>query len=231
MGPAAATAIAATKPVAQGSIAPYLEPWAVRSTTPAHSAPDKTEVAALGNFAADFRRCGGASPGRHAPYSPSGHPGGSARGAQTSRVGAACNHAAGEARTDDAGRNESGKKVSCRCETCSGDGSGHTSLMGEPFDAMPKENMQRGMGLYHAFNGFEPSQVVKVHHPRVIPPVVVELGELVGVMYRSDKGQPGQPRTYIHRMEDPPRLVSNIGGTQLYIVGGSYQVTSRGIEG
>ena len=103
--------------------------------------------------------------------------------------------------------------------------------MGQPFDAMPMENMQRGMGLYHAFNGFEPSHVVKVYHPRVIPPVVVELGELVGVMYRSDKGQPGQPRTYIHRMEDPPRLVSNIEGTQLYIVGGSYQVTSRGIEG
>ena len=103
--------------------------------------------------------------------------------------------------------------------------------MGQTVEAMPIHTMQRGMGLYHAFNGFEPSQVVKVHHPRVIPPVVVELGELVGVMYRSDKGQPGQPQTYIHRMEDPPRLVSNIEGTQLYIVGGSYQVTSRGIEG
>ena len=103
--------------------------------------------------------------------------------------------------------------------------------MGQPFDAMPMEHLQRGMGLYYAFNGFDPLQVVKVHHSRVIPPIVVELGELVGVMYRSDKGQPGQPRTYIHRMEDPPRLVSNVEGTQLYIVGGSYQVTSRGIEG
>ena len=93
------------------------------------------------------------------------------------------------------------------------------------------ESMQRGIGFYHGFNGFEPPHIVKVHHPRVIPPVVVELGELVGVMYRSDKGHPGQPRTYFHRMENPPRLVSNIEGTQLYIVGGSYQVTSRGIEG
>ncbi len=32
-------------------------------------------------------------------------------------------------------------------------------------------------------------------------------------------------------MQDPPRLVSNIEGTQLYILGGSYRVTSRGIEG
>jgi hypothetical protein len=93
------------------------------------------------------------------------------------------------------------------------------------------EIVQRGIDLYHRFNGFEPVHVVKVQHPRVIPPVVVELGELVGLIYRSDKGQPGQARTYIHRMEDPPRLVSNIEGTQLYIVGGSYRITPRGIEG
>lgn len=93
------------------------------------------------------------------------------------------------------------------------------------------ESVQRGIDLYHGFNGFEPAHAVKVHHPRVIPPVVVELGELVGLIYRSDKRQPGQPQTYIHRMENPPRLVSNIEGTQLYIVGGSYQVTPRGIEG
>jgi hypothetical protein len=121
--------------------------------------------------------------------------------------------------------------MSCQCEKCSRDGRGKASLMGQTFEAMATPSMQGGVGLYYAFNGFEPSQVVKVQHPRVIPPVVVELGELVGVMYRSDKGQPGQPLTYIHRMENPPRLVSNIEGTQLYIVGGSYQVTSQGIEG
>jgi hypothetical protein len=91
--------------------------------------------------------------------------------------------------------------------------------------------MQMGIGLYRAFNRFGPSQVVRIRHPRVIPTVVVELGDLVGLMYRSDKGQAGQPRTYIHFMEDPPRLVTNIEGTQLYIVGGSYCVSPLGIEG
>ncbi|MEO8134771.1 MAG: hypothetical protein ABI831_12425, partial [Betaproteobacteria bacterium] len=71
----------------------------------------------------------------------------------------------------------------------------------------------------------------KVEHSRVIPPIVVQLGELVGVIYRSDKWQAGQPRTYIHRMEDPPRLVCNPEGTQLYVIGGSYRVTPQGIEG
>jgi hypothetical protein len=121
--------------------------------------------------------------------------------------------------------------MSSRCETCSGDGSGHPPFMGQAVKVIPIESMQRGMSLYQGFNGFEPSRAVKVRHHRVIPPVVVELGELVGLMYRSDKGQLGQPRTYIHRMEHPPRLVSNIEGTQLYIVGGNYQVTPRGIEG
>jgi hypothetical protein len=85
--------------------------------------------------------------------------------------------------------------------------------------------------LYGTFNRFPPDGVVRVHHPRVMPPVVVHLGALVGVIYRSDKGQPREPRTYIHFMEDPPRLVSNPEGTQLYVVGGSYRVSARGLEG
>ncbi len=90
---------------------------------------------------------------------------------------------------------------------------------------------RQGAALYEQFNGYLPPGVETVRHPRVMPPLVVELGTLVGVIYRSDKGQPGQPLTYIHRMENPPRLVCNTEGTQLYIVGGSYRVTARGIEG
>jgi hypothetical protein len=66
---------------------------------------------------------------------------------------------------------------------------------------------------------------------RIARPIAVDLGELVGIIYRSDKGQPGRPQAYIHLMQDPPRLVSNVEGTQLYIIGGNYRVTQRGIEG
>lgn len=90
---------------------------------------------------------------------------------------------------------------------------------------------RRGRRLYARFNQFGPSRLARVSQRRVMPPVVVELGELVGVVYRSDKWQPGRPRTYIHFMEDRPRLVSDVDGTQLYVVGGSYRVTPRGIEG
>ncbi len=89
----------------------------------------------------------------------------------------------------------------------------------------------KGVTLYRTFKRVEPSHVVRVHHPRLIPSVVVELGDLVGLMYRSDKWQAGQPRTYVHFMQDPPRLVSNVEGKQLFIVGGNYRVTPQGIEG
>jgi hypothetical protein len=75
-----------------------------------------------------------------------------------------------------------------------------------------------------------PRSVQRVSHQRLVPPVVVELGRLVAVMYRSDKWV-GHPRTYIHYMEDLPRLVSDVTGRQLFVVGGNYRVTARGIEG
>ena len=86
--------------------------------------------------------------------------------------------------------------------------------------------------LYRRFNGFDASQAIKVKHRRLMPPVVVELGTLAGLIYRSHKRNPlGRPRTYIHLMEKPPHLVSNVEGTQLYIVGGNYRIGPRGIEG
>ena len=60
---------------------------------------------------------------------------------------------------------------------------------------------------------------------------LTELGELVGVIYRSDRRTPGRARTYIHFMRDRPRLASDATGRQLYVVGGSYRITARGIEG
>jgi hypothetical protein len=87
------------------------------------------------------------------------------------------------------------------------------------------------VGLYQAFNRFAPARLCRVRHNRVMPAVVVHLGDLVGLIYRSDKWRPGKPRTYIHFMDEPPRLVSDTAGTQLYVVGGSYRVSARGIEG
>src|SRR5262245_7112226 len=157
--------------------------------------------------------------------------GGTPRRADASRFGTACGHAAGTTDADAVGSHECGVQMNCGCSQCSVEHEGRTRPAGKALDAVPIQGMQHAMNLYHAFNGFEPSRVLHVRHPRVIPPLVVELGELVGLMYRSGKGRPGQPLTYIHRMENPPHIVSEVAGTQLYVVGGSYRVTPRGIEG
>lgn len=96
---------------------------------------------------------------------------------------------------------------------------------------VPSQHDRRATTLYQTFNGFAPTRMTNVHYSRIVPPVVVQLGELMGLIYRSDKHKPGQPSTYIHFMEVPPTLASNAEGTQLYLIGGNYRVTSRGIEG
>jgi hypothetical protein len=60
--------------------------------------------------------------------------------------------------------------------------------------------------------------------------VVVPVGHLVGLIYRADRGN-GHPYAYIHLMQQPPQLVANLEGNQLYILGGHYRVTPHGIEG
>ena len=84
---------------------------------------------------------------------------------------------------------------------------------------------------FRRFHQFDPPQVDHEQCRRLIPKVLVGLGELKGLIYSSDKGQRGQRRTYIHFMETPPRLACDPNGTQLYILGGRYRVTRRGIEG
>jgi hypothetical protein len=66
---------------------------------------------------------------------------------------------------------------------------------------------------------------------RMIPPVVIELGDLGGLIYRSDHWSPGRKRNFIHFMDHAPKLACNPEGNQLYIIGGSYRVTLKGIEG
>ncbi len=66
---------------------------------------------------------------------------------------------------------------------------------------------------------------------RLAPAVLVELGELAGVIYRSARGGTPCPRTYVHFFDDPPTLAADPDGRRLFIVGGRYRITRRGIEG
>ncbi len=85
--------------------------------------------------------------------------------------------------------------------------------------------------LFKHFHCFAAPRVIRRPCRRVIPRVLVHLGQLRGLIYSSDRGQRGRPRTFIHLMETPPTLACDPAGTQLYILGGRYRVSSRGIEG
>jgi hypothetical protein len=219
--------------MAQGGAAPYLEPGAVRSTSSAHNASDREQAAALGDMATEVSACGGSSLGTHAPFGSGPCAASAARGGKAGRVGKTCNYAACTPGADAVRITNGGAEMSAdmACKCLRRQSNGNTSSVGQTPDAARTRGVRQGIGLYQAFNRFGPSRVVRISHSRVIPPVVVDLGELVGLIYRSDKGQPGQPRTYIHFMENPPRLVCDPEGTQLYVVGGSYRVTPQGIEG
>ncbi len=91
----------------------------------------------------------------------------------------------------------------------------------------PREGSRR----YELFHGRPPDAVHLYRVPRLIPPVLVRVGSLRGLIYRSDKWHPGLERDYIHFMQDPPVLACSPDGRRLFIVGGSYEVTERGIEG
>ena len=62
-----------------------------------------------------------------------------------------------------------------------------------------------------------------------MPLQATDIGALRGVIY--SRGCGSNRKTFVHFMEDPPRLQCSSDGRQLFICGGSYLVTKHGIEG
>lgn len=97
--------------------------------------------------------------------------------------------------------------------------------------AQTRESMRRAEALFWQFHCFPPRRLIRLPQRREIPEVLAHVGELCGLIYRSDRGQRGQPCTFVHFFKLRPQLTCDGHGKHLYIVGGNYCVTSRGIEG
>jgi hypothetical protein len=89
--------------------------------------------------------------------------------------------------------------------------------------------LAKARDLFETFAGFAAPCVAIRRVDRTIPDVLVDMGALRGVVYTKDLGD--AKRTYIHFMDDAPRLMCDPEGRQLYVLGGSYRITRRGIEG
>ena len=98
-------------------------------------------------------------------------------------------------------------------------------------------NAQAGLGracaLYRRFFGQAPDHIGTARLEASRPRVLVELGELRALVYRAARGngEHAAKQSYVHYFDTPPRLLADPEGQRLFIAGGRFRVTRRGIEG
>lgn len=82
---------------------------------------------------------------------------------------------------------------------------------------------------FHRWHQFAPSDVTVHRGARSIPRVLVKLGEIPEIIYRSNKWE-GRLVTYTHKTKAPrPLLCTGADGKGLFIVGGKTRPTARGL--
>lgn len=90
-----------------------------------------------------------------------------------------------------------------------------------------RKRVARAAKLYEDFTGHEPQYIENVRVD--VPDVMMLVGELDGVLYSVVRD--GRLESYIHEFskQSRPLLCSSFDGKSLFIVGGRYDMTSRGI--
>lgn len=91
-----------------------------------------------------------------------------------------------------------------------------------------RDQVAQAADLYERFSGHNPEEIGKVKIPPV-PKVGVAVGEVDGILYSTIRD--GVLEKYIHkfRKSDRPLFVVAPDGKQLFLVGGNYTFTERGI--
>lgn len=82
--------------------------------------------------------------------------------------------------------------------------------------------------LYHKFTGHDAEEVGTIDKPP-IPGVLIAIGTIDGVMYTTVRD--GVTEKYVHRFKKSSRPLFAVSpdGKSLYMIGGSYNFTERGI--
>jgi len=128
-----------------------------------------------------------------------------------------------------------------RCVECRGDDADHecetcgAALHRECDDAHgcddDDDETEDAIEEYTAFHwGNQPDEIQTVTIPDP-PKALVAIGKLEGVIYRTAKGKRRQESwVHMHDEADLPTLAYDPKTHQLYILGGKYRITKRGIE-
>lgn len=89
--------------------------------------------------------------------------------------------------------------------------------------------IRRAVARFTNFHGDPPADIKRINLRRQ-DRVVLTVGEVKGIMY--DTVRDGRRESYLHRFRSVkarPLLAVSSDGRQLYLIGGSYSVTARGI--
>jgi hypothetical protein len=96
-----------------------------------------------------------------------------------------------------------------------------------PTPLSSKARLNQAANLYESFTGHDAGYIDKINLP--IAREVVRVGPCDGILYSTVRD--GKPEKYIHKFKKSarPLLVSSFDGRTLYLIGGSYKFTERGI--
>lgn len=91
-----------------------------------------------------------------------------------------------------------------------------------------RADVRKAARLYERFSGHEAEEIGRVKIP-ALPAVGVAIGDIDGVLYTTVRD--GREEKYIHKFakKDKPLFVVSPDGKQLFLVGGRYTFTERGI--
>ena len=91
-------------------------------------------------------------------------------------------------------------------------------------DAQVREAARR----FEAFTGHRAQNIRKIKVPSY-PKAALAVGPCLGIMYSTVRD--GRAEKYVHRFgaKSRPLLAASADGTQLYLLGGAYNFTERGI--
>lgn len=94
--------------------------------------------------------------------------------------------------------------------------------------ARSRADIRRAADLYERFSGHQAEAIGEISIPAV-PKTGIAIGTLDGVLYTTVRD--GVTERYIHEFKkrDAPLLVVSPDGKQMFIVGGSFDFTERGI--
>jgi hypothetical protein len=91
-----------------------------------------------------------------------------------------------------------------------------------------KSEIARAADLYERFSGHDPETIGKINIPE-LPSVGVAIGDVDGILYTTVRD--GVEEKYIHKFhkKDKPLFVVSPDGKSLFLIGGNYTFTERGI--